>query len=76
MEVTTDAPGDMGAQRGWPTLTNLAKSDLAGLHYPSDVEAGRISGSVINNVLLHDAAFMADFARAKAEFPRCRRSIA
>jgi acid phosphatase (class A) len=40
---------------------------VAGVHYPGDVEAGRISGSVIDNALLHDAAFMADFARAKAE---------
>jgi acid phosphatase (class A) len=40
---------------------------VSGVHYPSDVEAGRISGSVIVNVLLHDAAFMADFAKAKAE---------
>jgi acid phosphatase (class A) len=40
---------------------------VAGVHYPGDVEAGRISGSVIDNVLLHDAAFMADFAKAKAE---------
>ena len=34
------------------------------------VEAGRISGSVIDNVLLHDAAFMADFIKAKAEVRR------
>jgi acid phosphatase (class A) len=40
---------------------------VAGVHYPGDVEAGRISGSVIDNVLLHDATFMADFAKAKAE---------
>ncbi|MFI5014077.1 MAG: phosphatase PAP2 family protein [Hyphomicrobiales bacterium] len=43
---------------------------VSGVHYPSDVEAGRISGSVIDNVLLHDAAFMADFAKAKAEVRR------
>ncbi len=43
---------------------------VAGVHYPGDVEAGRISGSVIDNVLLHDAAFMADFIKAKAEVRR------
>jgi acid phosphatase (class A) len=43
---------------------------VAGVHYPGDVEAARISGSVIDNVLLHDAAFMADFAKAKAEVRR------
>jgi acid phosphatase (class A) len=40
---------------------------IAGVHFPSDVEAGRISGSVIDNALLHNAHFMADFASAKAE---------
>jgi len=40
---------------------------VAGVHYPGDVEAGRIAGSMIDNLLLHDAAFMADFAKAKAE---------
>jgi acid phosphatase (class A) len=30
---------------------------IAGVHYPSDVEAGRISGAVIDNVLLHDPRF-------------------
>jgi acid phosphatase (class A) len=43
---------------------------VAGVHYPSDVEAGRICGSVIDNVLLHDAHFMADFARARSELRR------
>lgn len=40
---------------------------VAGVHYPSDVEAGRICGSVIDNILLHDTRFMADFAKARAE---------
>lgn len=40
---------------------------IAGVHFPTDVEAGRISGSVIDNVLLHDAHFLADFERAKSE---------
>lgn len=40
---------------------------VAGVHYPSDVEAGRISGSVIDNVLLHDHRFEADLARATVE---------
>jgi acid phosphatase (class A) len=37
------------------------------VHFPTDVEAGRISGSVIDNTLLHDAHFLADFERAKSE---------
>jgi acid phosphatase (class A) len=40
---------------------------IAGVHFPTDVEAGRISGSVIDNALLHDPHFMADFERAKSE---------
>jgi acid phosphatase (class A) len=40
---------------------------VAGVHFPTDVEAGRISGSVIDNTLLHDAHFLADFERAKSE---------
>jgi acid phosphatase (class A) len=40
---------------------------IAGVHYPSDVEAGRISGSVIDNVLIHDHRFDADLARARDE---------
>jgi acid phosphatase (class A) len=40
---------------------------IDGVHYPTDIEAGRICASVIDNVLLHDAHFMADFATARAE---------
>jgi acid phosphatase (class A) len=40
---------------------------VAGVHFPTDVEAGRISGSVIDNALLHDAHFLTDFERTKSE---------
>lgn len=40
---------------------------MLGLHYPSDTKAGLISASVIANVLLHQPAFKADLARARAE---------
>jgi acid phosphatase (class A) len=40
---------------------------VAGVHYPTDIEAGRIAGSVIDNVFLHDPRFLADFAKARAE---------
>jgi acid phosphatase (class A) len=43
---------------------------VAGVHYPTDVEGGRIAASVVDNVLLHDAAFTADFAKARAEVRR------
>ncbi len=40
---------------------------IAGVHFPRDIEAGRIAGSVIDNALLHNAHFLADFERAKSE---------
>src|SRR3984893_3422526 len=40
---------------------------IEGVHYPSDLEAGRISGSVIDNEFLHNAHFMADYEKARAE---------
>ena len=40
---------------------------IGGVHYPTDIRAGQISGSVIDNVLLHEPRFEADFARATAE---------
>jgi acid phosphatase (class A) len=41
--------------------------EIGGVHYPSDTEAGLISASVIDNVLLHEPRFLTDFARARAE---------
>jgi acid phosphatase (class A) len=43
---------------------------IGGVHYPTDIEAGKIAGSVIDNVMLHDARFRADFAHATAEVRR------
>jgi acid phosphatase (class A) len=40
---------------------------IAGVHFPTDIEAGRIAGGVIDNALLHNAHFLADFGRAKSE---------
>ncbi|MGA2410348.1 MAG: phosphatase PAP2 family protein [Candidatus Binataceae bacterium] len=37
---------------------------IAGVHYPADIEAGRIAGSVIDNVLLHDVRFEADLEKS------------
>jgi acid phosphatase (class A) len=41
--------------------------EIAGAHYPSDVEAGRIAGTVIAAFMRQNEAFQADFAKAKAE---------
>jgi len=40
---------------------------VAGVHYPSDVAAGRISGTVVANLLLQDPRFQADLTLARAE---------
>lgn len=40
---------------------------VAGVHYPSDVEAGWIAGTVIAAALMRQARFDADFAAATAE---------
>lgn len=41
--------------------------ELGGAHYPSDVAAGRIAGTVIAAFLLQQPEFQAEFAVAKAE---------
>lgn len=38
-----------------------------GMHYPDDVEAGRINGTLVANALMSNPAFERDFAAAKAE---------
>jgi acid phosphatase (class A) len=43
---------------------------LCGVHYPSDVEAGKISGSLIGAMLLQNPAFKAELGPAKAEIRR------
>ncbi len=40
---------------------------IGGVHYPTDIEAGKICGAVIDHVMLHDARFKTDFARATVE---------
>jgi acid phosphatase (class A) len=40
---------------------------VAGVHYPTDLEAGRISATVIDSVFLRDPRFLADLARSRAE---------
>jgi acid phosphatase (class A) len=40
---------------------------VAGAHFPTDVEAGRIAGTVIDSVFFHEPRFMTDFNRARHE---------
>jgi acid phosphatase (class A) len=43
------------------------RREIGGVHYPSDVEAGRIAGTVIAAFLRRDPAFLAEYATARAE---------
>lgn len=43
---------------------------IGGVHFPTDIEAGRISAAVIDNVLLHNQKFMDDCSRARIEVRR------
>lgn len=40
---------------------------IAGMHYPSDVEAGRIAGSVIAQSIMYHEDYQTDFAAARTE---------
>ncbi len=40
---------------------------VMGVHFPSDVEAGRLAGTVIGAELLHDPDWQADYEAARAE---------
>ena len=51
-------------KRGWDYAQNRV---IGGVHYRSDIEAGRISGTVIAAILMKDKKFMKDFAAAKTE---------
>lgn len=43
---------------------------LAGVHFPTDIEAGRIGGTAMAVAFMQNAAFMKDFREAKAELRR------
>jgi acid phosphatase (class A) len=45
---------------------------VCGVHYPSDIEAGRMAGTTLFAALEGDAAFRADMERARAELAALR----
>jgi acid phosphatase (class A) len=51
-------------KRGWEYAQNRV---IGGVHYRSDIEAGRISGTVIAALLLKDKKFAKEMEAAKAE---------
>jgi acid phosphatase (class A) len=40
---------------------------VLGVHFPSDVEAGHLAGTVVADDILHDPGFQADYQAARAE---------
>src|SRR5262249_23244172 len=50
--------------RGWEYGRNRV---VGGVHYPSDVEAGRIEATVMVSAMMQNPAFKSDFAVVKAE---------
>jgi acid phosphatase (class A) len=65
---------DMVPEKAVPIFDRAAEYGynrvVAGAHFPTDVEAGRISGTVIDSVFFHEPRFMTDFVRARAEVRR------
>jgi acid phosphatase (class A) len=50
--------------RGWEYGENRL---VAGVHFPSDIESGRISATAMVAVMMQNPAFKSDFAAAKGE---------
>ena len=49
-------------------MADYAESRLVlGVHYPSDLVAGRVAGTAVDAVLFGDAGFLADYGAARAE---------
>jgi len=46
---------------------------LLGVHYPSDVASGWTAGTLAAYAMMHDAAFVSDFDKARAELRRAYR---
>ncbi len=46
---------------------------LMGVHYPSDVASGWTAGTIAAYAMMHDAAFVSDFYKARAELRRAYR---
>ncbi len=53
--------------RGWAFARNRV---IGGVHYRSDIESGRIAGTLIAARMFESEAFRGDFARARAEIRR------
>ena len=50
--------------RGWDFALNRV---IGGVHYRSDIEAGRIAATLIAGEMFNDSVFLGDFEKAKSE---------
>jgi acid phosphatase (class A) len=60
---------DKGWEIGWDRV-------IAGVHYPSDVVAGRVLGKAIARAMFENPAFKQDLAKAKSEFNGAKKRFA
>ncbi|MEI6810035.1 MAG: phosphatase PAP2 family protein [bacterium] len=57
-----------GWELGWDRV-------IAGVHYPSDIVAGRVLGKAIARAMMGNPAFKLDFAKAKAEVSEAKKRV-
>lgn len=57
-------------KRGWELGWDRV---IAGVHYPSDIVAGRVLGKAIARAMMANPAFKQDFAKAKAEVAEAKK---
>jgi acid phosphatase (class A) len=57
---------ERGRELGWNRV-------VAGVHYPSDVTAGRVLGTAIAKALLADPKFQQEFMQVKQEFAAAKK---
>ena len=73
LDLTLTAPKETGGPGTGTNPEQLfavgygANRMIAGTHFPSDLEAGRIAAAVIAEALLRDPRFQQDLGRARAE---------
>jgi len=71
-ELAPDKRADLmrkGWEIGWDRV-------IAGVHYPSDIVAGRVLGQALARTMLGNPAFAKDLAAAKSEFTAARTRFA
>jgi acid phosphatase (class A) len=60
---------ERGREIGWSRV-------IAGVHYPSDLTAGRVLGMALARALLASPKFQEEFLKAKEEYDAVKRKLA